>query len=46
MFQPSAASTYQAVVGFIIVFTLNMIVRKLDKECIILEGEQQWKIQV
>lgn len=28
----SAASTYQAVVGFIIVFAVNMIVRKLDKE--------------
>lgn len=28
----SAASTYQAVVGFIIVFTVNMIVRKADKE--------------
>lgn len=28
----SAACTYQAVVGFILVFTVNMIVRKKDKE--------------
>ncbi len=28
----SAASTYQALVGFILVLTVNMIVRKLDKE--------------
>ena len=28
----SAASTYQAVVGFILVFVVNMIVRKHDKE--------------
>lgn len=28
----SAASTYQAVVGFIIVLTVNLIVRKVDKE--------------
>lgn len=28
----SAASTYQAVVGFIIVFAVNMIVRRADKE--------------
>lgn len=28
----SAASTYQAVVGFILVFAVNMIVRKADKE--------------
>ena len=28
----SAASTYQAVVGFILVLTVNMIVRKVDRE--------------
>ena len=28
----SAASTYQAVVGFILVLTVNMVVRKVDKE--------------
>lgn len=28
----SAASTYQAIVGFVIVFAVNMIVRKADKE--------------
>ena len=28
----SAASTYQAIVGFILVFIVNMIVRKHDKE--------------
>jgi putative aldouronate transport system permease protein len=28
----SAAATYQAVVGFIIIFAVNMIVRKVDKE--------------
>ncbi|MBQ9063842.1 MAG: sugar ABC transporter permease [Blautia sp.] len=28
----SAASTYQAVVGFILVLTVNLIVRKVDKE--------------
>ena len=28
----SAASTYQAVVGFVLVFTVNMIVRKIDRE--------------
>lgn len=28
----SAASTYQAIVGFILVFAVNMIVRKVDKE--------------
>lgn len=28
----SAASTYQAICGFILVFAVNMIIRKLDKE--------------
>lgn len=28
----SAASTYQAICGFVIVFAVNMIVRKIDKE--------------
>lgn len=28
----SAASTYQAVIGFVIVLTVNLIVRKVDKE--------------
>lgn len=28
----SAASTYQAIVGFVIVLTVNLIVRKVDKE--------------
>ncbi len=28
----SAASTYQAVVGFVIVFAVNMLVRKVDRE--------------
>lgn len=28
----SAASTYQAIIGFVIVFAVNMIVRKFDKE--------------
>ena len=28
----SAASTYQAVVGFILVFAVNMIIRKVDRE--------------
>lgn len=28
----SAASTYQAVVGFVIVLTVNLVIRKIDKE--------------
>ena len=28
----SAASTYQAILGFIVVFAVNMLIRKVDKE--------------
>ena len=28
----SAGSTYQAIVGFVLVFTVNMLVRRYDRE--------------